>query len=145
MCKALDFVFWTSLARIMQRHSGNAGVRTPAYAEQFRVVAFAQSSWRESLHDIEASLSANMTKRYTMGFHSVARRFTLADTNDSRDWRIWSGLAAVLIRLARRLYASESRSVKLNDTVYALDSSMIDLCLSLFDWAPFRSIKAAVK
>jgi len=139
--KVMDFVLWESFSHIMQRHSDNVGVRTLAYAEQFRAMAFAQPTWRESLRDIEASLPANMIKRYAMGFHSAVRHSTLADTNDSRDWRIWSDL----IRRARRLYASESLSAKLNNTVYALEYSMIDLCLNLFDWAPFRSIKAAVK
>jgi len=120
-------------------------VRTLSCAEQFRAMAFAQLTWRESLRDIEASLSANANKLYAMGFRSAVKRSTLADANESRDWRIWSDLAAVLIRRARKLYASESLGVELDDTVYALDSSTIDLCLSVFDWAPFRSTKAAVK
>jgi len=143
--QVMEFVPWTSFARIVQRHSGNAGVRTLSCAEQFRAMAFAQLTWRESLRDIEASLSANANKLYAMGFRSGVKRSTLADANESRDWRIWSDLAAVLIRRARRLYANESLSVELDNTVYALDSSTIDLCLSLFDWAPFRSTKAAVK
>ena len=108
-------------------------------------MAFAQLTWRESLRDIEASLSANATKLYAMGFRSAVKRATLADANEGRDWRIWSDLAALLIRRARKLYASESLGVELDNTVYALDSSTIDLCLSLFDWAPFRSTKAAIK
>jgi hypothetical protein len=108
-------------------------------------MAFAQLTWRESLRDIEASLSANATKLYAMGFRSAVRRATLADANERRDWRIWADLAAVLIRRARKLYASEPLGVELDNTVYALDSSTIDLCLSLFDWAPFRSTKAAIK
>jgi hypothetical protein len=108
-------------------------------------MAFAQLTWRESLRDIEASLSANSTKLYAMGFHAPVRRSTLADANASRDWRIWSDLAAVLIRRARKLYASESLSVELDSTVDALDSTTIDLRLSLFDWAPFRSTKSAIK
>ena len=141
----MEFVPWTSFARIVQRHRGNAGVRTLSCAEQFRAMAFAQLTWRESLRDIEASLSANATKLYAMGFRSPVKRSTLADANESRDWRIWSDLAALLIRRARKLYASEPLGVDLDNTVYALDSSTIDLCLSLFDWAPFRSTKAAVK
>jgi hypothetical protein len=108
-------------------------------------MAFAQLTWRESLRDIEASLSANASKLYAMGFRSAVKRSTLADANESRDWRIWSDLAALLIRRARKLYASDSLGVDLDNTVYALDSSTIDLCLSLFDWAPFRSTKAAIK
>jgi Domain of unknown function (DUF4372)/Transposase DDE domain len=141
----MEFVPWTSLARIVQRHGGNAGVRTLSCAEQFRAMAFAQLTWRESLRDIEASLSANASKLYAMGFRSAVKRSTLADANESRDWRIWSNLAAVLIRRARKLYANDALGVDLDNTVYALDSSTIDLCLSLFDWAPFRSTKAAIK
>ena len=141
----MEFVPWTSFARIVQRHGGNSGVRTLSCAEQFRAMAFAQLTWRESLRDIEASLSANAAKLYAMGFRSAVKRSTLADANESRDWRIWADLAAVLIRRARKLYASESLGVELDNTVYALDSSTVDLCLSLFDWAPFRSTKAAIK
>ena len=141
----MEFVPWTSFARIVQRYAGNSGVRTLPCAEQFRAMAFAQLTWRESLRDIEASLSANASKLYAMGFRRAVRRSTLADANELRDWRIWSDLAAVLIRRARKLYASEPLGVELDNTVYALDSSTIDLCLSLFDWAPFRSTKAAIK
>ncbi len=143
--QVMEFVPWTSFARIVQRHSGNSGVRALSCAEQFRAMAFAQLTWRESLRDVEASLSANANKLYAMGFRSAVKRSTLADANESRDWRIWSDLAGLLIRRARKLYASESLSVDLDNTVYALDSSTVDLCLSLFDWAPFRSTKAAVK
>ena len=144
--QVMEFVPWTSFARIVQRHGANSGVRTLSCAEQFRAMAFAQLTWRESLRDIEASLSANTSKLYAMGFRSAVKRSTLADANESRDWRIWSDLAAVLIRRARKLYAGDSvLGVDLDNTVYALDSSTIDLCLSLFDWAPFRSTKAAVK
>ena len=141
----MEFVPWTSFARIVQRHGGNSGVRALSCAEQFRAMAFAQLTWRESLRDIEASLSANAGKLYAMGFRSAVKRSTLADANESRDWRIWSDLAALLIRRARKLYANDSLGVDLDNTVYALDSSTIDLCLSLFDWAPFRSTKAAIK
>ena len=141
----MEFVPWTSFARIVQRYSGNAGMRTLSCTEQFRAMAFAQLTWRESLRDIEASLSANAGKLYAMGFRSAVRRSTLADANELRDWRIWADLAAVLIRRARKLYANDSLGVELDNTVYALDSSTIDLCLSLFDWAPFRSTKAAIK
>ena len=143
--QVMEFVPWTSFARIVHRYSGNSGVRMLSCAEQFRAMAFAQLTWRESLRDIEASLSANASKLYAMGFRAPVKRSTLADANESRDWRIWSDLAALLIRRARKLYASESLGVDLDNTVYALDSSTIDLCLSLFDWAPFRSTKAAIK
>ena len=142
----MEFIPWTSFARIVQRHGGNSGVRALSCAEQFRAMAFAQLTWRESLRDIEACLSANASKLYAMGFRSAVKRSTLADANESRDWRIWSDLAALLIRRARKLYAGDSvLGVDLDNTVYALDSSTIDLCLSLFAWAPFRSTKAAIK
>ncbi len=144
--QVMEFVPWTSFARIVHRYGGNSGVRTLSCAEQFRAMAFAQLTWRESLRDIEASLSANSSKLYAMGFRSAVRRSTLADANESRDWRIWSDLAAVLIRRARKLYLGDAViGVELDNTVYALDSSTIDLCLSLFSWAPFRSTKAAIK
>jgi hypothetical protein len=143
--QVMEFVPWTSFTRIVHRYRGNAGVRTLSCAEQFRAMAFAQLTWRESLRDIEVSLSANPSKLYAMGFRSPIKRSTLADANESRNWRIWFDLATVLIRRARKLYASDSLGVELNNTVYALDSSTVDLCLSLFAWAPFRSTKAAIK
>src|SRR3989442_7433299 len=141
----MESVPWTSFTRIVHRYSGNAGVRRLSCAEQFRAMAFAQLTWRESLRDIEASLSANATKLYAMGFRSAIKRSTLADANEFRDWRIWSDLAALLIRRARKLYQGEDLGLDLTITVYALDATTIDLCLSLFDWAPIRSTKAAVK
>ena len=141
----MEFVPWTSFTRIVDRYSGNAGVRRMSCAEQFRVMAFAQLTWRESLRDIEVTLGANATKRYAMGLRHEVHRSTLADANDSRDWRLWSDLAALLIRRARKLYRDEDLGLDLTHTVYALDATTIDLCLSLFTWAPFRSTKAAVK
>ena len=144
--QVMEFVPWTSFARIVHRYDGNSGVRTLSCAEQFRAMAFAQLTWRESLRDIEVSLSANASKLYAMGFRAPVKRSTLADANELRDWRIWSDLAAVLIRRARKLYLGDAvLGVELDNTVYALDSSTIDLCLSLFSWAPFRSTKAAIK
>jgi hypothetical protein len=144
--QVMEYVPWTSFARIVQRYGGNSGVRTLSCAEQFRAMAFAQLTWRESLRDVEACLSANASKLYAMGFRSAVKRSTLADANESRDWRIWSDLAAVLIRRARKLYLGDPvLGVELDNTVYALDSSTIDLCLSLFSWAPFRATKAAIK
>lgn len=108
-------------------------------------MAFAQLTWRESLRDIEVCLHANHTKLYAMGFRQPVHRSTLADANEKRDWRIWADLAAVLIRRARKLYCNDDFGLELSHTVYALDSTTIDLCLSLFDWAPFRTTKAAIK
>ncbi len=143
--QVMEFIPWTSFSRIVDRYRGNAGVRTLSAAEHFRVMAFAQLTWRESLRDIEASLGANPSKLYGMGFRGAVRRTTLADANERRDWKIWADLAAVLIRKARKIYASEELGLDLQNTVYALDSSTIDLCMSLFPWALFRSTKSAVK
>ena len=143
--QVMEFVPWTSFSRIVTRYAGDAGVRRLTCTEQFRAMAFAQLTWRESLRDIEVTLGANATKLYAMGFRHAIARSTLADANESRDWRIWSDLAAVLIRRARKLYLNEDLGLELKNTVYALDSTTIDLCLGLFDWAPFRSTKAAVK
>jgi len=123
----MDFVPWPSFARIVQRYRGNAGVRTLSCAEQFRAMAFAQITWRDSLRDIETSLAAHPSKLYAMGFRSPVKRSTLADANESRDWRNWADVAAVLIRRARKLYAHEPLAVELSNTVYALDATTIDL------------------
>jgi hypothetical protein len=141
----MEFVPWTSFARIVARYGGDSRVRSLACTEQFRAMAFAQLTYRESLRDIEACLLANQTKLYGMGFRTPVRRSTLADANEGRDWRIWADLAALLIRRARKLYCNDSFGLDLDNTVYALDATTIDLCLSLFPWAPFRSTKAAVK
>ncbi len=108
-------------------------------------MAFAQLTWRESLRDIEVSLSAQSAKLYHMGFREPIRRSTLADANESRDWRIYADFAQCLIAQARELYASEDLGLDLTNTAYALDSTTIDLCLSVFPWAHFRTTKAAVK
>jgi hypothetical protein len=141
----MEFVPWTSFARIVTRYGGDSGVRSLACTEQFRAMAFAQLTYRESLRDIETCLLANQAKLYGMGFRSPIKRSTLADANEGRDWRIWADLAALLIRRARKLYCNDSFGIDLDNTVYALDATTIDLCLSLFPWAPFRSTKAAVK
>jgi len=141
----MDFLPWTSFQRIVDRYRGDHRVRVLSCAEQFRVMAFAQLTFRESLRDIEACLSAQAGKLYHMGFREPIRRSTLADANESRDWRIYADFAQVLIRQARKLYVSEPMALELDATVYALDSTTIDLCLTLFPWAPFRTTKAAVK
>jgi transposase len=142
----MEFVPWTSFGRIVDRYGGNSGVRRLTCAEQFRVMAFAQLTWRESLRDIEVTLGANANKLYAMGLRNTVRRSTLADANESRDWRIWADVAALLIKRARKLYSdTDLVGLDLKNAVYALDATTIDLCLSLFDWAPFRKAKAAVK
>ena len=143
--QVMEFVPWTSFTRIVQRYNADSGVRRLNCAEQFRIMAFAQLTWRESLRDIEVTLDANSKKLYAMGFRNPIRKSTLADANETRDWRVWADLAALLIKRARKLYASEDLGLELDNTVYALDATTIDLCLSLFDWAPFRKAKAAVK
>ncbi len=143
--QVMEFVPWTSFSRIVSRYGGDSGVRRLSCTEQFRVMAFAQLTWRESLRDIEVTLSANATKLYAMGLRHKVHKSTLADANESRDWHIWSDLAAVLIRRARKLYCEMDLGLDLSNTVYALDATTIDLCLSLFDWAPYERNKAAIK
>ena len=141
----MDFLPWSTFNRYVARYGGDKGVRTLTCAEQFRVMAFAQLTYRESLRDIEVSLSAQASKLYHMGFREPIRRSTLADANESRDWRIYADFAARLIVQARTLYAGEDLGLELSNTVYALDSTTIDLCLSVFPRAHFRTTKAAVK
>ena len=141
----MDFLPWTTFARYVARYNGDKGVRKLTCAEQFRAMAFAQLTFRESLRDIEVCLSAQEAKRYHMGFREPIRRSTLADANESRNWRIHADFAQRLIAQARALYASEDLGLDLSNTVYALDSTTIDLCLSVFPWAHFRTTKAAVK
>jgi transposase len=141
----MDFLPWKTFHRIVARHGGDKGVRTLTCAEQFRAMAFAQLTYRESLRDIEACLQAQAAKLYHMGFREPVARSTLADANESRDWRIWEAFAGRLIAQARELYASEDLGLDLTNTVYALDSTTIDLCLAVFPWAHFRTTKAAVK
>jgi hypothetical protein len=141
----MDCLAWSTFARIVARYHGDHSVQTFPCTEQYRAMAFAQLTYRESLRDIEACLSAQPAKLWHMGFRGPVRRSTLADANQDRDWRIYAEFAQRLIAQARRLYAGESLLADLNNTVYALDSTTIDLCLSLFPWAHFRSTKAAVK
>ena len=141
----MEFVPWTTFARLVERYGGDHRVRTLTCAEQYRAMAFAQLTYRESLRDIEACLSAQAAKLYHMGFREPVRRSTLADANETRDWRIYAALAQTLIVQARKLYAGEDLGLDLKNTVYALDSTTIDLCLSVFPWAHFRSTKSAVK
>ena len=141
----MDFLPWSTFARLVERYGGDHRARTLTCAEQYRAMAFAQLTFRESLRDIETCLSAQASKRYHMRFRNPVRRSTLADANETRDWRIFAEFAQRLIAQARRLYAGDSLGVDLDNTVYALDSTTIDLCLSVFPWAHFRSTKAAVK
>jgi Domain of unknown function (DUF4372)/Transposase DDE domain len=143
--QVMEYVPCKTFGRIIERYTGDSGVRTLGYADLFRVMAFAQLTWRESLRDIEACLSANQARLFHMGLKSVPARSTLSDALNLRDWHIYHALAMRMIARARALYANEPIGIELDATVYALDATTIDLCLSLFDWAPFRSTKAAVK
>ena len=143
--QVMEFVPWRTFGRVVDRHKGDAGVRTLTCADLFRVMAFAQLTWRESLRDIEACLAANQSKLFHMGMKAPPARSTLADALEHRDWRIYHALAQRLIGRAKALYAQDPSVLELDASVYALDSTTIDLCLSLFDWAPFRPTKAAVK
>ena len=141
----MDFLPWSTFHRIVQKYSGDHRVRCLRCADQFRIMSFAQLTYRESLRDIEACLSAQAAKLYHMGLRGPVSRSTLADANESRDWRIYADFAQRLIAQARKLYAGESFGVDISNTAYALDATTIDLCLSMFPWAPFRTAKAAVK
>lgn len=141
----MDHLPWTSFARIVKRYGGDHCVKRLRCTEQFRAMAFAQLTYREGLRDIQACLAVQSSKLYHMGFSGPVAKSTLADANELRDWRIYAEFAQVLIRQARVLYATDKLEVDLSETVYALDSTTIDLCLSLFPWAPFRTRKAAVK
>ena len=131
--------------RCVARYDGDSRLRDFSCWDQYLTMAFAQLTYRESLRDIEACLRSMRGKLYHMGFHSRVARSTLADANELRDWRIFADFAQVLIRTARPLYAHDPIGVDLDQTLYALDSTTIDLCLSLFPWARFRKHKAAVK
>jgi transposase len=141
----MDFLPWKTFHRIVDRHDGDRYVKSMTCAEQFRVMAFAQLTYRESLRDIEVCLSAQSAKLYHMGFRQEIKRSTLADANEARDWRVHAAFAQHLIAQARKLYLGDSLGFELENTAYALDSTTINLCLSVFPWAPFRTTKAAVK
>lgn len=135
----------TTFRRCVTRYKGEHKVKSFSCLDQYLCMAFAQLTYRESLRDIETSLRAQENKLYHMGIRANISRNTLANANSVRDWRVYADLAQSLITIARRLYAEEPFGVDLKNTVYALDASTIDLCLSVFPWAPFRSTKAAVK
>src|SRR6202521_6011071 len=141
----IDFLPWKTFGRIVARYDGDSRERTLSCSEQYRAMAFAQLTYRESLRDIETCLSVQASKLYHMGCSEAVRRSPVAVANKARDWRIYAELARRLIRPARKLYAKEDLGLELANTVYALDSTTIDLCLSVFPWAHFRTTKAAVK
>ena len=141
----MDFIPTYEFQQCVRRYNGNYKIKNFTCREQFLCMAFAQLTYRESLRDIQACLRAANKKLYHMGIRSKVSRNTLAHANQIRDWRIYADFAQVLICKARKLYANEDFGVQLEQTVYALDSTTIDLCLSLFPWALFRKKKAAVK
>ena len=143
----MDHMPLTTFRRCVVRYSGERKVKHFSCLDQFRCLAFAQLTWRESLRDIEACLNAQASKLYRLGFRAphIARN-TMSNANAVRDWRIYADFAQHLVGMARDLYAGDTlRGLEGLDTVYALDSSTIDLCLSVFPWAPFKSTKAAIK
>src|SRR5271170_6864857 len=141
----MDFVPRHDFDVCVRRYGGDRRPRGFSCRDQFLCLAFAQLTFRESLRDIETCLRAVEPKLYHAGFRGKIARSTLADANRAHDWRIFADFAQVLIERARRLYAGEPLGVELEQTVYALDSTTIDLCLSLFPWAKFRRRKGAVK
>ncbi len=141
----MDFLPMHRFRQCVNRYNGNYHMKYFSCLDQFLCMAFAQLSYRESLRDIESCLRAMQNKLYHMGIRSRVAKSTLADANEKRDWRIYADFAQVLINTARDLYVDDDFAVQLDETVYALDASTIDLCLSLFPWAKFRKTKGAIK
>jgi len=136
---------WKRFQRLVAKYGGNRYVKQFSCADQYLCMAFAQLTYRESLRDIEACMRAQSAKLYHLGIRGRVARTTLADANESRDWRIYAEFAQALIAVARPLYADEPFAIELKESVYALDATTIDLCLSVFPWARFQATKAAVK
>jgi len=143
--QVMEFLPQKKFHQCINRYNGNYRVRSFTCYDQLLCMAFAQLTYRESLRDIECCLRALREKLYHMGIRGKVSRSTLADANETRDWRIYSDFAQILINEARRLYADDDFGLELKETVYALDSSTIDLCLSVFPWARFRKTKGAIK
>ena len=143
--QVMEFAPWHAFRRSVTKYGGDFNVRRFRCLDQFLCLAFAQLTYRESLRDIEACLRAQPAKRYHLGLRGNVSRSALADANEERDWRIYYEFAQALIRIARPLYANDPIGAEISETVYALDSTTIDLCLALFPWAAFRTTKAAVK
>jgi hypothetical protein len=141
----MEFVPWRRFQTCVNRYRGDYKVGTYRCAEQFRVMAFAQLTYRHSLREVEACLRVVHSKLYHMGIHSTISHSNLAHANHQRDWRIYADFAQILIQRAKQLYLGDDLGLDLDATVYALDATTIDLCLSLFPWAKFRRAKGAVK
>jgi hypothetical protein len=145
LAQLLDWIHPQQFQRCVARYGGDYKVRSFSCWDQFLCLAFAQLTYRESLRDIEACLRSRRPQLYHLGLRGEVARSTLAEANESRDWRIYADLAQGLIGQARQLYATDDLGVELAQTAYALDATTIDLCLSLFPWARFRRTKGAVK
>jgi len=141
----MDLIHRQTLERLVTRYGAESRVRHFGCRQQLICMVFAQLTWRESLRDIEACLNAKPETLYHLGFRAPLARATLAEANEQRDWRLWRDLSLGLITQARRLYAGENLGLELDNTIYALDSTTIDLSLTLFPWADFRSTKAGIK
>lgn len=141
----MNFMPQRTFRQCVERYQGDFGVKSFSCLDQYRVMAFAQLTYRESLRDIEACLRSQSGKLYHMGIRGPVSRSTLAEANEHRDWRIYADFAHYLIGIARKLYMDEPTVLDLEQTVYALDATTIDLCLSMFPWARFRKTKGAVK
>jgi hypothetical protein len=145
LSQVLDHIHWQTLKRLCGRYGTEARVRHFGCRQQLICMVFAQLTWREGLRDIVTCLNASPEALYHLGFRAPLARSTLAEANEQRDWRLWEDLAKGLMRQARTLYAGEDLGLDLENTVYALDSTTIDLSLTLFPWADFRTTKAGVK
>jgi hypothetical protein len=145
LSQVLDLVDRKTLSRLVHRYDAESKVRHFGCRQQFICMAFAQLTWREGLRDIATCLNSRSEALYHLGFRERVAKSTLADANEQRDWRLWEDLAKGLMRKARLLYAGEDLGLDLENTVYALDSTTIDLSLTLFPWADFRSTKAGIK
>jgi Domain of unknown function (DUF4372)/Transposase DDE domain len=143
--QVMEFFPWRTFRRRVEMYKGNYRVKNFTCADQFLCMAFAQLTFRESLRDIEACLRSLGHKLYHIGIRGKISRSTLADANNNRDWRLYADLAQNLIHQARSLYSDEDFGIELNNTVYALDSTTIDLCLSLFPWAQYSSTQAGIR
>lgn len=145
LSQILDLVDRKTLSRLVQRYDAESRVRHFGCRQQFICMAFAQLTWREGLRDIAECLNARAGTLYHLGFSGPVAKSTLADANEQRDWRLWEGLAKTLMRKARPLYAGENLGLDIDNTIYALDSTTVDLSLTLFPWASFRKTKAGIK
>jgi hypothetical protein len=143
--QVMDYLSMKTFRRCVDRYQGNFAIKNFTCLDQFRAMAFAQMTYRESLRDIEACLRSQANKLYHMGIRAKVSRSTLAEANEKRDWRIYADLAHSLIPVARKLYQDEDFGIELDQTVYAMDATTIDLCLSMFPWAQFRKTKGAIR